>query len=134
VYLITLRQAQAWCNECQMLPLQASKQVLSWCEPTGTSTYSYIQVCTSTYGYILLCTIMYQYTLVFSSIYSFIQVLRGWDVQDTIVVVQPYPDSIADDIDDVVINLSTECLFLFSAFSLFLGHSSYIFLNSKGTY
>ncbi len=40
------------CNACQMLPL-ASKQELSWCEPTGkhvhTVTYKYIQVHTCTY-------------------------------------------------------------------------------------
>ncbi len=47
---------------------------------------------------------MYQYILVFTSIYNFIQVLRGWGpgcVQDTIVMVQPYPYSITDDTDDV---------------------------------
>jgi hypothetical protein len=43
---------------------------------------------------------MYQYILVFISIYNFIQVLRGWDVQDTIMV-QPYPYIIADDIYNV---------------------------------
>ncbi len=44
---------------------------------------------------------MYQCVLVFTSIYNFIQVLRGWGVQDTIIVVQPYPYIITDDIDDV---------------------------------
>ncbi len=44
---------------------------------------------------------MYHYNLVFTSIYNFIQVLRGWGVQDTSVVCQPYPYSITGDIDNV---------------------------------
>jgi hypothetical protein len=36
-----------------------------------------------------------------TNIYIVIPVLRGWGVQDTIVVVPPYPYSITEDIDDV---------------------------------
>ncbi len=57
------------CSACQMLPLQASKEALSWHEPTGTILY--IQVRTGTYSYILLCTSMYWNKLVFTSFFIF---------------------------------------------------------------
>jgi hypothetical protein len=44
---------------------------------------------------------MYRYILVFTSISIFIQLLRGWGMQDTVVVVQPYPCSITDDLVNV---------------------------------
>jgi hypothetical protein len=88
------------CNACQMLPLQASQETLWWHEPTGTILY--IQVCTGTFLYILVCTGMYWYILVFTSFTFFNSCVEGLGcVQDTIVVVPPYPYSIADDIADV---------------------------------
>ncbi len=66
-------RAVPWCNECQMLPLQASKQVLSWCEPTSihvhTVTYNYIPVHTGTYYHVIVCTSMYWYLLIFTFLF-----------------------------------------------------------------
>ncbi len=88
-------------NACQMLPIQAAKAALSWCEPTGiqisifhyihvhTCTYQYVLVCTSiyqnrplpvhtsTYHYILVCTSIYQYIPVHTSIYWYVLVCAG---------------------------------------------------------
>jgi hypothetical protein len=83
-----------------MLPIQASKEALSWHEPTGTILYT--QVRTGTSLYILLCTSMYWYMLVFTSFTFFYSGVEGLGcVLDTIVVAPPYPYSIADDIADV---------------------------------
>ncbi len=61
------------CNECQMLPLQAFKQALSWCEPTGihvhTVAYKYIPVHTGTYCYVLVYISTYWYLLVFTILF-----------------------------------------------------------------
>jgi hypothetical protein len=61
------------CIECQMLPLVASKQALSWCELTGihvyTVAYKYRIVNTSTYYYVLVCTSIYWYLLVFTTLF-----------------------------------------------------------------
>jgi hypothetical protein len=67
------------CNASHMLPLQASKQALSWCEPTGIHVHN-VQVHASAYWNILLCTSMYQNILEFTSVYIFIQVRKGWGV------------------------------------------------------
>jgi hypothetical protein len=84
-----------------MLPLQASKEALSWHEPTGTILYIQV-VCTGTYLYILFCTSMYWYILVFTSFTFFNSCVQGLGcVQDTIVVVPPSPYCIAEDIADV---------------------------------
>jgi hypothetical protein len=67
-----------------------------------TCTYTYKQICISTYWYILLCTSMYQYILVFTSISTLFSCWGLGCVQDTIVVVRPYPYSNADDIENVL--------------------------------
>jgi hypothetical protein len=56
------------CNACQMLPVQAAKAALSWCEPIGIhiSIYQFIPVCTCTY---------HQYVPVYTSTYHYLNVL-----------------------------------------------------------
>ncbi len=80
----------------------ASKQALSWCEPTGihvhSATYKYIPVHTGTYYYVLVCTSTYWYLLVFTTLFRCLGL--GY-VHYTIVAVQPYPYSITDEIDYV---------------------------------
>jgi hypothetical protein len=77
---------------------------------TGKCTYQYVLVvCTSTYQYILVHTSMYWYVPVCTGIYWFILLVftlfSGAEglgcVQDTIVMVPPYPYSITEDIEDV---------------------------------
>jgi hypothetical protein len=64
-------------------------------------TYKYAQVHSYTYCYVLVCTGNW-YILVFTSFTFFNFCVEGLGcVQDTIVVVPPYPYSIADDIADV---------------------------------
>ncbi len=59
------------CNACQMLPLQASKEMLSWREPTDTIHYI------STYWNILVHLFILVFTTT-TSIYILNPVLRGW--------------------------------------------------------
>ena len=63
---------------------------------TGSCTYWYVLVCTGTYQYVLLCTDVFHPYL---QCYSVSDGL--WCVQDTIIVVPPYPYSITEEIDDV---------------------------------
>ncbi len=90
------------CNARQMLPLQASKQVLSWCEPTGihvhTVTYKYVPVHTGTYYYVLVCISTHWYLLVFTFLFRCwgAGVCAGHNCSDP-----TYPYRIADDIDHV---------------------------------
>ena len=58
--------------------------------------YWYVLVCTCTYSYVLLCTGIFHS---FLQCYSLSDGL--WCVQDTIIVVPPFPYSIAEEIDDV---------------------------------
>ena len=67
-----------------------------WYVPVHTSMYWYVLVCTSTYSYVLLCTGIFHS---FLQCYSLSDGL--WCVQDTIIVVLPFPYSIAEEIDDV---------------------------------
>ena len=67
-----------------------------WYVSVHTSMYWYVLVCTSTYSYVLLCTGIFHS---FLQCYSLSDGL--WCVQDTIIVVPPFPYSIAEEIDDV---------------------------------
>ena len=69
-----------------------------WYVPVHTSMYWYVLVCTCTYSYVtvMLCTGIFHS---FLQCYSLSDGL--WCVQDTIIVVPPFPYSIAEEIDDV---------------------------------
>ena len=67
-----------------------------WYVQVHSSMYWYILVCTGTYSYVLLCTgVLHPYL----QCYSLSDGL--WCVQDTIIVVPPFPYSIAEVIDDI---------------------------------
>jgi hypothetical protein len=61
--------------------------------------YQYILVHTSMYWYVLVCTGIYWFILIVFTMFSGAEGLGC--VQDTIVMVPPYPYSITEDIEDV---------------------------------
>ena len=74
--------------------------------PVHTSMHWYVRVCTGMYWYVLVCTSTYSYVLLCTGVFhSFLQCYSLsdglWCMQDTIIVIPPYPYSVAEEIDDV---------------------------------
>ena len=72
---------------------------------TSLVKYKHILVHTGIYWYVLVHTCMYCYVLVYFRVHPYLQCYSLsdglWCVQDTIIVVPPFPYSIAEEIDDV---------------------------------